>query len=106
MKKKLMVALIVGLIAGGLDLIPLIMVGAPMLNMVSIVAFWVVTSYFVANIELVKNGAINGLILSTLNMIPMVIVIYTINPKDFLPMLSMAVLLGPLVGFLNKRFIS
>lgn len=104
MSKKALIALIVGLVAGGLDLIPLIMVGAPLLNMVSILAFWIVTSYFIAHIELIKNAALNGLVLATFNMVPLVIVIYTINPKDFLPMLSMAVILGPLVGYFNKRF--
>lgn len=104
MIKKTITALIIGLVAGLLDLIPLVMVGAPLLNMMSILMFWVVTSYFVANVTLMKNTLLNGLALSTVNMLPLVMVIYTINPKDFLPMLSMALVLGPLVGYLNGRF--
>ncbi|MDW7672345.1 MAG: hypothetical protein SCK57_10745 [Bacillota bacterium] len=104
MVKKTITALIIGLVAGLLDLIPLVMVGVPLLNMMSILMFWVVTSYFVANVTLMKNNLLNGLVLSTVNMLPLVMVIYTINPKDFLPMLSMALLLGPLVGYLNGRF--
>lgn len=73
--------------------------------MASIVMFWIVTSIFVGQIKLFKNSVLNGLVLSTLNMVPMVMVIYTINPKDFLPMLSMAIILGPLVGYLNGRFL-
>jgi len=104
MKKKTTIAIIIGLIAGILDLIPLILVSAPILNMISILMFWIVTSYFVAHVKLSKNTILNGLILSTLNMLPLVIVIYTVNPKDFMPMLSMAIVLGPLVGYLNGRF--
>ncbi len=104
MVKKTITALIIGLVAGLLDLIPLVMVGAPLLNMMSILMFWVVTSYFVANVKLINNNPLNGLVLSTVNMLPLVMVIYTINPKDFLPMLSMALVLGPLVGYLNGRF--
>jgi hypothetical protein len=104
MAKKIIVSVIIGLAAGLIDLIPLVMVRVPLLNMVSILMFWIVTSYFVANVTLFKNAPLNGLVLSTLNMLPLVVIIYTINPKDFLPMLSMALILGPLVGYLNGRF--
>jgi hypothetical protein len=104
MAKKIGVAFIIGLVAGLIDLIPLVMVSVPLLNMVSILLFWIITSCFVANVTLFKNSLLNGLVLSTVNMLPLVLVIYTINPKDFLPMLSMALILGPLVGYLNGRF--
>lgn len=103
MNRKTYAAIVIGLVAGAIDLIPLIMVKVPLINMVSILMFWIVTSYFVASVVLFKNKVLNGLVLSTLNMLPLVMVIYTINPKDFLPMLSMAFLLGPLVGYLNGR---
>ena len=102
--KKIIVSFGIGILAGLLDLIPLVLVKAPLLNMASIVMFWIVTSIFVGQIKLLKNSLLNGLVLSTLNMVPMVMVIYTINPKDFFPMLSMAILLGPLVGYLNGRY--
>ena len=104
MNKKMVIAISIGLVAGILDLIPLVLVGAPLLNMTSILMFWMITSYFIAHNALFKNSILNGLALSTLNMLPLVIVIYTINPKDFLPMLSMALILGPLTGYLNGRF--
>lgn len=103
MNRKITTAVIVGLVAGFIDLIPLIMVKAPLLNMVSILLFWIITSYFVASVTLLRNKVMNGLVLSTLNMLPLVVVIYTINPKDFMPMLSMAFILGPLVGYFNGR---
>lgn len=104
MSKKVIIAIIIGLAAGLIDLIPLVMVRVPLLNMISILLFWIITSYFVAHVTLLKNSLLNGLVLSTLNMLPLVAIIYTINPKDFLPMLSMALILGPLVGYLNGRF--
>ncbi|MDK9711928.1 hypothetical protein [Acidaminobacter sp.] len=104
MSKKVVLAIIIGLAAGLIDLIPLVMVKVPLLNMISILLFWIITSYFVAHVTLFKNSLLNGLVLSTLNMLPLVAIIYTINPKDFLPMLSMALILGPLVGYLNGRF--
>ncbi len=103
MKRKNLTALAIGLIAGLIDLIPLLIVGVPLLNMLSIMAFWIITSFFIAHVTLLKNAMLNGLVLSTFNMLPLVMVIYTINPKDFLPMLSMALVLGPFVGYLDGR---
>lgn len=93
----------VGLVAGLLDLIPLVMVGAPWLNMVAIVVFWLVAVLFMAKTTLFANAWLNGLVVAVLIMLPLVLTVYTVNPKDFLPMLSMAVILGPLAGAAVRR---
>lgn len=97
------VILVVGLVAGLLDLIPLIMVKAPFLNMVSIVCFWLVAVLFMLKTTLFKNSFLNGFTVAVLLMLPVVLTVYTVNPKDFLPMLSMAVILGPLAGAAVRR---
>ena len=96
--KDAWVIFLVGLAAGLLDLIPLVMVGAPVFNMVAIVVFWLVAVFFMAKTKLVANPWLNGLAVAVLIMLPVVLIVYTVNPKDFLPMLSMAVILGPLSG--------
>jgi len=93
----------VGLAAGLLDLIPLVMVKAPLLNMIAIVCFWLVAVFFMAKTTLFKNSFLNGLTVAVLLMLPVVLTVYTVNPKDFLPMLSMAVILGPLSGVAVHR---
>lgn len=92
--------LMIGMIAGGLDLIPLILVDAPIFNMLSIVVFWVVTAYMISKTKLIENTVLNGLMVSILLMIPMALAVSATNPKDFIPMMSMAFLLGPCVGFM------
>jgi hypothetical protein len=93
----------VGLAAGLLDLIPLVMVDAPVFNMVAIVVFWLVAVFFMARTTLLANPLLNGLVVAVLIMLPVVLIVYTVNPKDFLPMLSMAVILGPLAGIALHR---
>lgn len=101
--RNAVVVLVVGLAAGLLDLIPLVLVGAPLLNMVAIVVFWLVAVFFMATTTLVKNAVLNGLVVAVLIMLPLILTVYTVNPSDALPMLSMAVLLGPLSGFALQR---
>ena len=98
MKKSLKVFFI-GLIAGALDLIPLIFVNAPLFNMFSIITFWLVATYIISITEISRNTILNGLFLSILLMVPMALAVSATNPRDFVPMMFMAIVLGPLVGY-------
>jgi hypothetical protein len=93
----------VGLFAGLLDLIPLVMVKAPLFNMMTIMVFWLVTVFFMARVTLFRNPFLNGLVVAVLIMLPVVMTVYPVNPKDFMPMLFMAVVLGPLAGYALSR---
>ena len=103
--KKNIIILTIGLVAGILDLIPLIFVQAPLFNMLSIVAFWVSATIFIANTMLLKNYILNGLIIAIILMLPMALAVSASNPKDFMPMMFMAIILGPLVGLSTNKFI-
>jgi hypothetical protein len=96
---------VIGLIAGLIDLIPLVFVNAPLFNMLSIIAFWLVATYIISAIVVSKKAILNGLIVSILLMIPMALAVSATNPKDFVPMMSMALLLGPLVGYAIDKFV-
>jgi hypothetical protein len=98
MKKSILI-IAVGLVFGALDLIPLIPVGAPLMNMIAIVVFWLVAALMMAKTRFVKNNLIDGLILAVLLMMPLILTVTAVNPKDFFPMLMMAVVLGPLCAF-------
>src|SRR6056297_198226 len=103
--RNALVIFLVGSAAGVLDLIPLVMVDAPVFNMVAIVVFWLVAVLFMATTTLFRNPFLNGLAVAVLVMLPVVLTVYTVNPKDALPMLSMAVVLGPLSGAAVRRWI-
>ena len=103
--KKAVVILLIGAVAGVLDLIPLFLVNAPLFNMLAVLTFWLSTSLFIAYANLVKNYVLNGLLVSVILMLPMALAVSASNPKDFAPMMFVALLLGPLVGFLIGRFL-
>lgn len=103
--KKLSLVFLIGLVAGLLDLIPLIMVNAPVFNMVSVLAFWLCASFFIYKTSLVENSLLNGLAIATVLMIPMALAVAATNPTDFIPMMSMALLLGPPVGWSLQKFV-
>ena len=101
--RNALVIIFVGMTAGLLDLIPLVLVKAPLFNMLAIILFWLVAVLFMAKTTLFRNAFLNGLAVAVLIMLPVVLTVYTVNPKDFLPMLSMAVILGPLSGAVVRK---
>jgi len=102
--KKAIILTLIGFVAGALDLIPLIMVEAPLFNMLSVMAFWLMAAHVISWVEVFKPGAFRGLAVSLILMIPMALAVAATNPKDFAPMISMALLLGPLVGWASARW--
>lgn len=103
--KKILLLFFIAITAGILDLIPLLLVDAPLFNMLSIIAFWLVATFIISITKLLNNFTINGLIISVLLMLPISLAVSATNPKDFIPMMFMAILLGPLVGFLIGKII-
>lgn len=101
--KNVVWVLTVGTVAGALDLIPLLMAGVPFFNMVAVVLFWLVTSFFIYRTVLFRNGLLNGLVVSLLLMLPLALTVSAVNPKDFFPMLSMAIILGPPAGWVLAK---
>ncbi|MBI9102447.1 MAG: hypothetical protein JEY99_08540 [Spirochaetales bacterium] len=101
--KRILIILFVGLIAGVLDLIPLLFVETPLFNKLSIIVFWLVASFIISSTKIYKNSIVNGLILSILLMLPTALAVSATNPKDFIPMMFMAIFLGPLVGYATGK---
>lgn len=105
--KRNVAIIAIGLGFGLLDVIPLIPVGAPLFNMIAIVSFWIIASVMMSKTRFVGNNLLDGLIMGILLMSPLILTVTAVNPKDFFPMLMMAVILGPLcalsLGKLNLR---
>ena len=101
--KKLVMIVLIGLVLGILDLIPLFLVNAPLFNMLSIIAFWLSATLIIYKVRFFENNAVNGLVVAVLLMIPMALAVSASNAKDFLPMMFMAIILGPIAGVLLNK---
>lgn len=99
MMKKLLLILAVGLVLGLIDIIPLFLANAPLFNMVAVGVFWLVAALMMARTSFVKNPWLDGLLMGVVLMAPLILTVSAVNPKDLVPMLLMAVLLGPLCAW-------
>lgn len=100
---RTMTVIVVGLLAGLLDLVPLVLVNAPLFNMLSVMTFWLVTVFVMSQMTVLKNSSLNGLIVSLMLMLPLSLAVAATNPKDFVPMVSMALILGPVCGYCVEK---
>ena len=55
--------------------------------------------------RLIQNSVLNGLTVAILLMIPMALAVSASSPKDFLPMMMMAIVLGPITGISLNKFV-
>jgi len=99
MMKKFFRIFTVGVVLGFVDSIPLFFANAPLFNMIAIVVFWLVAALMMTRTSFVRNSLLDGLILGVLLMSPLILTVTAVNPKDFFPMLLMAVVLGPLCAW-------
>jgi len=93
-----------GIIAGIIDVIPMILQKLPVDACVSAFSLWVISSLLIVNIKSTVNGALKGIFISLLVLIPSAILIGWKNPVTLLPVFVMTVVLGGALGLVNERY--
>ena len=105
MRKKIIKGVGLGVIAGLLDIIPMIMQGLPTHSILSAFSMWVVLGFLINTSTLEMNGVLKGLLLSFLVILPTAILIGQAEPVSLIPISIMTVILGSLLGFASDTFV-
>jgi hypothetical protein len=105
MRKKINTGLLIGLIAGILDIIPMIIKGLTWDANLSAFSMWIVVGIFLSLIKIKINGIFKGLIISFLVLLPNLFIIGWKEPFSLVPILIMTFILGSLSGLLYQRII-
>ena len=98
MKIKLY-CILLGIIAGIIDVIPMIIMKLTWDANISAFSMWVVISFFLSNSQLKLPSVFKGLLYSFLTLLPSAVIIGWSDPKSLLPIIAMTILLGSLLGF-------
>ena len=93
-----------GIIAGIIDVIPMILQKLTADACVSAFSLWVISSLLIMNIKSKVNGALKGIFISLFVLIPSAILIGWKNPVTLLPIFVMTVILGGALGLVNERY--
>ena len=107
MKRKILLGLLCGFIAGLLDLVPMVVEGLPWDANLSALSMWIIAGFFISTVELHFNSILKGILISMLCLVPCAFIIGWDEPFSLIPILLMTTFLGGVLGytftFLVKR---
>jgi len=94
-----------GFAAGIIDIIPMIIQKLPMHSILSAFSMWVVLGFLINTSALKINGALKGLLLSFLVILPTAILIGQAEPVSLIPIGIMTAILGALLGIVSDKIV-
>ncbi len=101
--KRIKIGLLLGLVAGIIDVIPMIMQNLTWDANISAFTMWIVVGFLIATIDLKINSIIKGILTAFLVILPTAILIGWKEPVSLMPIAVMTLVLGSLLGFsINK----
>jgi hypothetical protein len=98
MKKRILIGLIIGIVAGLIDVIPMIIMKLPCEADISAFSMWVVVGFLLGTTELKLHGVMKGILLSILVLLPAFIIIAWEEPLSQIHIVIITLVLGSLAG--------
>ena len=101
--KKIKIGILLGVVAGIIDVIPMIIQNLTWDANISALTMWIVVGFLIATIDLNINSIIKGILTAFLVLLPTAILIGWKEPISLIPISIMTTILGGLLGFtINK----
>lgn len=96
------ISILIGLAAGTIDVIPMIIKKLDILFILSAFTMWIVVGIFVSKIQIVDIAALNGILVALLIFLPLSFLIYKLDKSAFMQVRISTVVLGGLLGFFSN----
>jgi len=104
--KEIFISLAIGILAGVIDIIPMLIKKLDNMFTLSAFTMWVVVGFLNSKVSFTSYGWVDGIIISTIILIPMLFLIIRLD-KGALPQICVTtILLGAVVGFLSDFLIN
>lgn len=103
--KKIRIALSLGVVAGIIDVIPMLAMGLSMNATVSAFLHWVVLGLIIPYLNWSFRSWVKGMVVALISTLPIMILVVKDNPKDLIPMTISSIILGALIGLFGKKWI-
>ena len=103
---RIVAGLFGGVVAGMLDIIPMILQKLSWVANLSAFTMWIIIGLLIATNNLKLPSIIKGILISILVLIPTAIIIGSKEPKSLIPITIMTIILGSISGIaINKLII-
>ncbi len=101
--KKAKTGIIIGIIFGIIDIIPMILMKMTWDTLLSAFLMCVIGGFLISTSSLKLNSALKGTLIFFLIALPMMIIVVIGSPKELIPMLSTNLIIGSLMGYFIGR---
>jgi len=102
--KKIFFGIVFGILAGLIDVTPMIIQYLSWDANISAFSMWVVIGFLLSIIELKMNSILKGILISYLVLLPVAVLIGWKEPISLIPIFVMTTILGGLLGFTINKF--
>ncbi len=102
---NILIALIIGIIAGIIDVVPMIIKKLDKVSNLSAFSHWVILGLIIPFVDWNIEPWLKGLILGELSAIPIMIMVYPKDKKALIPMTIFSAILGIGVAIAGAKFI-
>ena len=103
---KIFIALLIGIIAGTIDVIPMIIQKIDKYACISAFVQWIVLGLIIPYVNWIMQPWMKGLIIAELSAIPIMILVFAKEPKSIIPIFIFSAILGIGVGLAGGKFVS
>ena len=103
MNKKNLTGLLIGLAAGIIDAVLMIIQKLTWDAILGAFSMWVIIGFLLSVTHLKIKGVLKGLLISFLVLIPNLFIIGWKDPKSLIPIFIMTIMLGSLAGFVYQK---
>lgn len=102
---KLFKALLLGLAAGILDVIPMVFQGLSWEANISALVHWIGLGVIITFARMPISSWASGIVIAVLTAIPIAVLVLPTDPGAIIPILLFSVILGGLLGYTSERLI-
>lgn len=103
--KNIFIALIIGLSAAIIDVVPMIIQRIDKSASISAFIQWVVLGLIIPYVNWDLQPWLKGLIIAELAALPILVLVFTKEPKSIIPIILFSAVLGAAVGVAGAKFI-
>lgn len=103
-KNKILTGILLGVIAGVIDVIPMILNKLPWDACTSAFTMWVICGFIISIAEIKIHAILKGILVSFLLLAPCAVLIAWKEPFSLVPISGMTLLLGSFLGFTIHKF--
>lgn len=100
---KLFVSLGIGMVAGVIDIIPMVVQKLDKYSTISAFVQWVVLGFLISYVQVPLASWLKGLVIAEMAALPIMILVLKSDPKSVIPIMVMSAILGALVGMATAK---